>query len=634
MNEAKRKPHGEFFAGLSHRVRQPLNGAIEALADLSGAARPDVEKQLLRLVTGEAHELVSLINDILDWVRLTEKDLPFWRESFDLPALLADLRNECEVELRARGVDGDFLAHPDLTGQVVGDPGRVRQALKNLILALPPELGSRELHLSVDNELDRAGEATVRFAFRLPAAAERSSRLRWYFSTATDVAHASTLLEAGTTPPLIRLTVAQMLLLTMGARVAAEQEATGDFVLIVDWPFARRATGTDGRERENAVVAGRRICLITDEPEVESPLLAWLDRWGCRVQVLGEKPNCLGKLREAVAWAEPFENIIFFPRGNGQTAEDLGRAIRADDHLRHTPLILVTPAGRRGDAARLRGIGFAAYLTMPIGPSELFRTLALLAPAEHGASPATAGFITRHVLRERLIRQVRVGVIDRQAGHEMMIRRLLEEAGCRVRAYRTDEPPEPQAVDLLFIDEADAAAVAENWGAPPAKATWMVLLPADRLAEQDTWKARGWDGAVAKPATSGDLRAVIHHSLQKLMAADEPAIWLGRGLVDVAGLLAHFDQDRAVLREVLKAFLEDSRRQLNDLRQALIAGESEQARDWAETIRDAAAGLEIDRLPKVMADLELAIAAGEPADDLLAEADHLLTRIEAIQAGI
>ncbi len=110
--------------------------------------------------------------------------------------------------------------------------------------------------------------------------------------------------------------------------------------------------------------------------------------------------------------------------------ETLGGAIKSDKALCDTILIMLTFIGQRGDVARLKAIGFSAYLTKPIKQSLLYDCLVTVISAPSDASKElTKPFITRHTLAEDRKRKIRILVVEDDQVNKMVALRILEKLG-------------------------------------------------------------------------------------------------------------------------------------------------------------------------------------------------------------
>ena len=123
-----------------------------------------------------------------------------------------------------------------------------------------------------------------------------------------------------------------------------------------------------------------------------------LKNWGCNIDLVSNGQDALKKLKQAVKNKNPFDVAILdmmMPEMDGET---LGKLIKADSEIADTIIIMLTSVTERGDALRLKNIGFAAYLTKPIKQSQLYNSLATVVGKKILKSDKkTADFVTKKV---------------------------------------------------------------------------------------------------------------------------------------------------------------------------------------------------------------------------------------------
>ena len=115
------------------------------------------------------------------------------------------------------------------------------------------------------------------------------------------------------------------------------------------------------------------------------------------------------------------------------SGEQLGQRIKADPRLRSTELVMLAPSGLRGDAARVKEIGFAAYLPKPVTAQTLLECLLQLrrTPGAAGAEPGGSGLITVHSMSERRA-GLRILLADDNPLNCRMTVLMLEKAGHQI----------------------------------------------------------------------------------------------------------------------------------------------------------------------------------------------------------
>jgi CheY-like chemotaxis protein len=183
-----------------------------------------------------------------------------------------------------------------------------------------------------------------------------------------------------------------------------------------------------------ADILGKRILAVDDNATNREVLSAYLGSWGCRCGAASGAQEALRMLRQAVETADPFHLVILDQIMPEMDGEAMGRAIKADPALKDTVLVMLTSWGRRGDAARVKEIGFSAYLTKPVKHSQLFDCLVTVLGEGSGRAKQDKRppLVTRHSLAEAK-RKVRILLVEDNIVNQKLAMRLLEKMG-----YRSD----------------------------------------------------------------------------------------------------------------------------------------------------------------------------------------------------
>ena len=182
--EAATAAKGEFLANMSHEIRTPMN-AIIGMTDLALADRlTPQQRDYLRTVKESAEALLTIINDILDFSKIEAGRLTLDHVPFDLRDTVEDARQAAGAAGRTtRGWSWPATSAPDVPDALVGDPGRLRQILVNLVgnaIKFTDDgeviVDGRSANASTDDEVTLAvhGLATPASAFP-PTSSGRSS---------------------------------------------------------------------------------------------------------------------------------------------------------------------------------------------------------------------------------------------------------------------------------------------------------------------------------------------------------------------------------------------------------------------------------------------------------------------------
>ena len=154
----------EFLANMSHEIRTPMNGIIGFARLLGRGELAPQQAEQLQAIRESADNLLSIINDVLDFSKLESGRISYHSQPFKLRALLRSLTRMFAPEAREKGLELVSMVYDDVPDNVVGDAMRIRQVLTNLVgnaLKFTAQ-GKITLRVMLDGE---PGEADERLRF-------------------------------------------------------------------------------------------------------------------------------------------------------------------------------------------------------------------------------------------------------------------------------------------------------------------------------------------------------------------------------------------------------------------------------------------------------------------------------------
>jgi len=131
--ESANRAKDEFLANLSHEIRTPMNAILGMTELASDAAPSEHQRQLLSTVRSAAKNLLTIINDLLDFSKIESGKLTLDRADFSLRAAVGDTLRALAVRAHRKGLELLCRVHPDVPDALEGDSGRLRQVLMNLV---------------------------------------------------------------------------------------------------------------------------------------------------------------------------------------------------------------------------------------------------------------------------------------------------------------------------------------------------------------------------------------------------------------------------------------------------------------------------------------------------------------------
>jgi two-component system, sensor histidine kinase and response regulator len=308
------------------------------------------------------------------------------------------------------------------------------------------------------------------------------------------------------------------------------------------------------------------------------------------------------------------------PEMDGET---LGQEIKHDPLLQDTILVMLTSIGKRGDAARLRDIGFSAYLNKPVKRSMLYDCLTTV--SGYKSMVAKAPLVTSHTLLEEKKRK-RILLAEDNIVNQKVAKLVLEKLGYYVdvvgNGLEAVQAVGEVSYDLVLMDiqmpemdgfEATAAIRKKEKGS--GKHIPIIALTAHAMqGDRERCLASNMDGYVSKPIYPQEVDAAIRELLtppdNKIEVVSSKAA--GRSPVfDQEALLGRLGGEEEIAADILKTFLETVPGQLDDLNLALGNKDVKRIERIAHTIKGGAASISAIAFKDVAFEIEQAGKKGE-----------------------
>jgi PAS domain S-box-containing protein len=433
--EEASRAKSEFLANMSHEIRTPMNGVIGMLEFALDTPLTPEQRDYLTTSLKSAEALLTLLNDILDFSKIEAKRLDLEFIDFDLRNTVEDVAYILAKRAQDKGLEMACLIHSDVSSDLRGDPGRLRQILVNMVGNAIKFTEQGEVVIHADPVSDTRTHATVRFLVQDTGIGIPPERQAAIFERFTQVDGSTTRRYGGTG---LGLTISKQLVEAMGGKIGVESELGKGSTFWFEVEFEKQAEEIVEQPPTPVDLLNLNILCIDDNATSRMILTKILTGFGCRVSAAESGHQGLEMLRTAHRAKDPYQLILLDMQMPGMDGEQTARAIKSDPTSQEIKIIVLTSMGERGDAKRMEALGCSAYLHKPVKQKMLSDAII----AVLGYKPPKGGtgrLITRHTLAEQKRQGLRILLAEDNAINQKLAIILVQKAGYSVDAVENGE---------------------------------------------------------------------------------------------------------------------------------------------------------------------------------------------------
>ena len=595
--EDSNRAKSEFLANMSHEVRTPMNGIIGMTELALDTQLTNEQHEYLEMVKTSADYLMAVINDILDFSKIEAGKMDLDPIDFNLRDHLDDTVNALALRAHSKGLELACHVLADVPDGLIGDPGRLRQILVNLIGNAIKFTAEGEVVMHVEKQSQENGEVCLHFAVSDTGIGIPTDKMDRLFKAFSQVDMSTTRKYGGTG---LGLAISSQLVQMMNGKVWVESEDnkgstfhfTARFGVSKDLSPRRSPAGL-------AKIQGLSVLVVDDNATNCRILQELLSGWGLKPIIVQSGKEALTAMHNAHKEGEPFAMVLLdnmMPEMDGFT---LAEQIRQHPELVGATLMMLSSGDRRENAARCHELGMEAYLTKPIRRAELLSTI--LTAAHAVPSKEISATTSPHSIG-RCRTSLRLLLTEDNLVNQRLAMRLLEKRGHSVvivgNGREAVEILHQQSFDVVLMDvqmpEMDGfeatklirARERDTGGHVPIVAMTAHAMKGDRERCLEV----GMDGYISKPLNPTELFEAVESVAS---SSDEAAATPTRSIV---GAVSAFDQDAALgrvggdvaqLREIIDIYFSECPGWLTQIREGVTNGDAAVVRRGAHSLKGA-----------------------------------------------